>query len=85
MSIVQLSPKSVTVNPAHTNPQVRTDKETATAQANQTAETTLKKERTDTVTISRQAVQMAAKPHGPNENTRENLKIKSPRSFTVKA
>ena len=84
MSIAQLSTESVTANPAHTNPHVRTDKAAETAQANQTAENTLKKERTDTVTISRQAVQMAAKPHGPNETTKENLKIKSPKPFTVK-
>ncbi len=72
MSIAQLSPESVTANPAHANPQVGMDKAATTAQANQTAETTLKKERTDTVTISKQAVQMAAKPHGPAERVKGN-------------
>ena len=85
MSIVQLSPKSITTNPAHINPQVRTDKATATVQANLTAENTLKKQRTDTVTISRQAVQMAAKGHGPAENAKSGPTTKSTGSFAVKA
>jgi hypothetical protein len=84
MSIAQLSPKSVTVNPAYTNPQVRTNKASTTAQVNHTAENTLKKARTDTVTISRQAAQMAVKAQGSAEKA-QSLAAKSQRSFAVKA
>lgn len=60
MSIEQISPNSVTANPSNVNPQVKTDQSTATSQANQDAQKTIQASKTDTVTISPQAVQLAS-------------------------
>jgi len=57
MSIQQISPNSVVANPAHVNPQVKTDQSTATPQAAQDALKVAQSIKTDTVTISPQALQ----------------------------
>jgi hypothetical protein len=60
MSIAQLSPNSVAANPAAVNPQVKAEQVAATPQVNQTAQKTIQAAKTDTVTVSPQAVQMLA-------------------------
>lgn len=60
MSIAQISPNSVAVSPADVNPQAKTDQSASTAQAAQDAQKAAQAHKTDTVTISRQAVQKLA-------------------------
>jgi hypothetical protein len=60
MSIAQLSPNSVAANPVHVNPQVRSDQTTSAPQLNQDAQKSVQAARTDTVTISPQALQKLA-------------------------
>ena len=60
MSIAQLSPNSVAANPATVNPQVKADQATATPQVSQDAQKSVQATKTDTVTISPQAVKMLA-------------------------
>jgi len=60
MSIAQISPNSVAANPASINPQVKTDQASAAPQVNLDAHKTVQAAKTDTVTISPQAVQMLA-------------------------
>lgn len=60
MSISQISPASIQANPANVNPQVKTDQATAAPQVNQDVQKAVQAIKTDTVTISKQAVQMLA-------------------------
>ncbi len=60
MSIEQISPGSITANPSYVNPQVKTDQTASAPQANQDALKTVQAAKTDTVTISPQAVQLAS-------------------------
>lgn len=60
MSIASISPTSVQANPAHVNPQVQTENSASTAQATQTVQKTVQAIKTDTITISNQAVKMAS-------------------------
>jgi hypothetical protein len=60
MSIAQISPNSVAANPVDVNPQVKAEQTTAAPQASQDAQKTANTAKTDTVTISKQAVQMLA-------------------------
>jgi hypothetical protein len=60
MSIQQISPNSVATNPAYVNAQVKTDQTSATPQVNQNAQKAVQAIKTDTVTISQQALQKLA-------------------------
>ncbi|MEI6206692.1 MAG: hypothetical protein WCP20_07915 [Desulfuromonadales bacterium] len=60
MSIAQLSPNSVAANPADVNPQIKTDKAATVPQVNQDAQKSVQAIKTDTITISPQAVQKLA-------------------------
>ncbi|MDD2308162.1 MAG: hypothetical protein PHH91_01095 [Desulfuromonadaceae bacterium] len=61
MSMAQLSPNSVIANPAHLNPQVKAEQATSAPQINQDALQSVQASRSDTVTISAQALQKAAR------------------------
>jgi len=61
MSLAQLSPSSVLANPAYINPHAQTEQKATPAHASQTADVGVTKAKTDTVTISQQALQMSAK------------------------
>lgn len=77
MPISQLSPASLAVNNPYVNPAARTS-ETVVAglpQDNQDAQKTAKTLKSDTVTISPQALQMIA---GGNENKPEEVKENKP-------
>jgi len=71
MPIAQISQKSVFANPAHVNPLAKTDGHAAATQINQLAQNTVEKTKTDTVTISPQAVMMSSKLHGPADESGE--------------
>lgn len=60
MSIEQISPNSVMANPADVNPQVKAEQATAASLVSQDAQKTANTAKTDSVTISKQAVQMLA-------------------------
>jgi Zn-dependent M28 family amino/carboxypeptidase len=60
MSIAQISPTSVQANPANVNPHVKADQSAAVPQANEAARKAVTATKTDTVTISQQAVQKLA-------------------------
>ena len=72
MSMAQISPKSVFSNPAHVNPLARTDRQAAVAHINQTAQAAVDKTKTDTVTISPQALKMNSRIHTPAKESRED-------------
>lgn len=56
MPIAQLSPTSVNSNPAYINPQVKAEQAAAVPQVKQDSQDTVKAAKTDTVTISEQAL-----------------------------
>ena len=60
MSIEQISPASVTASPANINPQAKVEQAATPAQASQDAQKAIQTLKTDTVTISKQAVQQLA-------------------------
>lgn len=60
MSIQQVSPNSVAANPAYVNPKVRTDQTASVPQVSQDAFKAVQTIKTDTVTISQQALQKLA-------------------------
>ena len=60
MSIAQLSPANVLATPSHINPQVKTDTYSNLSQANQSAQQSVRATQTDTVTISKEALQKLA-------------------------
>jgi hypothetical protein len=60
MSIAQLSPVSIQANPTNVNPQVKADQATAVPQATQSAQKVTQAAKTDTVTISPQALQLVS-------------------------
>lgn len=61
MSISQISPNSVMSNPVNVNPKVRTDQAESAYQTNQNSQKSTMAIKTDTVTISQEAIQMLAK------------------------
>ena len=60
MTIAQLSPNSVAASPAYVNPQIKTDQATAMPQVNHDSQKSFHLKKTDTVTISPQALQKLA-------------------------
>lgn len=59
MAISQVSPNSITTNPTYTNPYAKADQSTGAPQMAQSAQKTVQTAKTDTVTISQQALQKA--------------------------
>ncbi len=59
MTMAALSPNSVLATPIQVNPQVRSDLQTSLPQVAQEAQKTAKAAKTDTITISAQALKMA--------------------------
>lgn len=58
MSMAQLSPNIVVANPAHINPQVKAEQATSAPQIHQEAMHSVQAAKTDSVTISPEALQM---------------------------
>lgn len=65
----ELSINSVAANPANVNPQVKTDQATSVPQANQSAQKSVEKAKTDTVTVSEAALQKTSKTTTPATTT----------------
>jgi hypothetical protein len=86
MQIAQLSPKSVTANPAYVNPQVKTDQSSSTPLVNQDAQKTVQATKTDTVTISQQALKMLASDGDAQaQELKESTAEKATETFRGKA
>jgi len=77
MSMAQLSPNSVVANPAHINPLAQTDQHAQLAKANEAAQQTIQKTKTDSVTISKQALMMSAQTNRAAEEKQENAAQKT--------
>jgi hypothetical protein len=86
MQLAQLSPKSIVANPSYVNPQVKTDQSTSTPFVNQDAQKTVQATKTDTVTISQQALKMLASDGDAQpQETKESTAEKTTESFRGKA
>lgn len=59
MNMAALSPNSILASPIEVNPQVKSDLQTSDPQVAQDAQKVAKEARTDTITISAQALKMA--------------------------
>lgn len=71
MALAQLSPKSVASDPAYVNPQVRIDQRTSVPQNSQELQKTENTQKTDTVTLSRLALQKAGYEDAAAQKTNE--------------
>lgn len=71
MSIAQISPSSVLADPSQINPTSQTSQQAATAQAIQTAQGAIAKSKSDTVTLSSQALKMNSRADKLREDSRE--------------
>ncbi len=86
MSITQVSPNSVTINPVHVNPQVKIDQSATVPQVSQDAQKTVQATKTDTVTISPQALQKLANDGDTRaQEVKENGAEKATEAFQGKA
>jgi hypothetical protein len=72
MSMAQISPKSVFSNPTHVNPLAKTDRQAAVIHINQTAQAAVDKTKSDTVTISPQALKMNSRIDSSAKESRED-------------
>lgn len=77
MAISQVSLNSVATNPAYTNPYAKTDQQAAVPQVNQDAQKSTKVAKTDTVTISQQALQKVNEGQSRQEEAKENQAAKA--------
>lgn len=71
MSIAQLSPTIVTANPSYINPPARTETNASMVMSSQNATASVQSSKTDTVTISSQALQMSARLNGQRDGEQE--------------
>lgn len=74
MAISQVSMNSVATNPAYTNPYAKIDQSAAAAQGqmNQNAQKTTQQTRTDTVTLSQQAIQKSSQSQNGTTAVNQN-------------
>lgn len=86
MAIAQISPNSVAANTSQVNPKVRTDQATAVAQINEDAKKAYQTAKTDTVTISQEALQKLASDRDSKlQEIREKKAEQSAETFRSKA
>lgn len=71
MSIAQLSPNSILINPSQVSPVSHSVQHAASAQAAHTAQSAIIKSKTDTVTLSSQAIKMNSQADGLSDESRE--------------
>lgn len=74
MATAALSPNSVLASPIQVNPQVKNDLQGSVPQVSQDAQKAVKAVQTDTITISTQALKMAA-DNRPASDVKEQLKV----------
>lgn len=81
MSIPQISPNSVLANPADLNPQVQATQNSSIAKAGEAAQKASVENKSDSVTISRQALSKSLEISGHSEEAKErhSEKIKEQR------
>lgn len=72
MAISPISLNSVATNPAYTNPYAKTEQQSSVPQVNQDAQKAPQVAKTDTVTISRQALQKVNEGMTGQQETKEN-------------
>ena len=72
MSIPQISPKSVLANPTDLNPQVHTAQNSSVAKAAEAAQKVAIESKSDSVTISRQALSKAAQVQSHSGEAKES-------------
>ncbi|HPX61752.1 MAG TPA: hypothetical protein PLN25_08285 [Deltaproteobacteria bacterium] len=72
MSIAQLSPTIVTANPSYINPTARAESNAYNVQQQQSAIGSVQGGKTDTVTLSSEALQMSARANGQLDESRQN-------------
>lgn len=73
MAISQLSLNSVATNPAYTNPYAKTEQQTSVPQVSQDAQKAPQVAKTDTVTISQQALQKVNEEMSPQDKAKESV------------
>lgn len=71
MSMAQLSPNSVVANPSYVNPLAQSDQHAPIAKATETAQQTIQKTKTDSVTISKQALVMSSQANRTAEDNKD--------------
>jgi hypothetical protein len=77
MMLAQLSPNSVTSNPSDLNPLAQSGRQASVAKASESVQNSIKQIQTDTVTISSNALKMAAQSYSPAEETKEKASEKT--------
>lgn len=78
MAIAQLSPKSIASDPSYVNPQVKIDQRATVAQSNQAVQKTDNAQKSDTVTLSRVALQKAGNEDAGAQQLREKEVTSNP-------
>lgn len=84
MATAALSPNSVLASPIQVNPQVKNDLQTSVPQVSQDAQKAVKAVQTDTITISPQALKMAA-DNSSASDIKEQVKVDSQKSVSQDA
>lgn len=85
MSIPQISPNSVLANPADLNPQLQAAQNSSVTKAGEEAQKAAVESKSDSVTISRQALSKASQIQGPPEETKESRTGKAKEKHAEKA
>ena len=78
MSLPQLSPNSVIANPAHINPLAHVNNNVSAAAAGSMAQQKTGRQKRDSVTISREALEKAAHVEGHDPEAKETLTHAAP-------
>ena len=83
---IAVSPNSMNVNPAYINPQVKTDQAISVPQVSQDSQKKVQTAKTDTVTISSQALQkLASDGDTQAQESKESSAEKATETFRGKA
>lgn len=77
MALQQISPNSVVTNPAYVNPQVRSDETAGLIQSGEVSNQAVRQVKSDTVTISEQALQKLSDESGTTQQGVQNLSDQS--------
>jgi hypothetical protein len=84
MALPQISPSMVAADTVHINQVANNDHQATSANTSISAQKTFQQERTDTVTISRKALQKLAAPYSPDEEAKETPAQKAHEKFLGK-
>jgi hypothetical protein len=84
MAIPQITSSMVAADISHVNQVANNDHQATSANASISAEKTVRQEKTDTITISRQALQKLSEPYSPGEEAKETPAQKAHEKFMGK-